>query len=155
MSSISSLNYSVQSMSDQSNNCPTSQKWKFDKVPEIFSKRKPQCQDPGKEDKEDTLLTGSQIEVLSLGLSFSPSNGFDLFTAIKDLNLFARKSILKKLHDKSWKYPYFTMLEKIQALNVLEDLQKETPISVSSQKMLFLDPRTLHVYQTCWGYWSS
>lgn len=37
----------------------------------------------------DKLLSPSQIEVLSYGLSFSPSSHFDLFTAVKDLHLFA------------------------------------------------------------------
>ncbi|XP_069621235.1 uncharacterized protein [Ranitomeya imitator] len=46
----------------------------------------------------DHVLTVSQIEVLSKGLAFSPTNGFNYFTALKDLHLFSRKLVLKKLH---------------------------------------------------------
>ncbi|KAM4042686.1 uncharacterized protein ACNLHF_013256 [Anomaloglossus baeobatrachus] len=46
------------------------------------------------------VLSETQVEVLSLGLSFSPTNSFHYFTALKDLYLFSRKLVLKKLHNK-------------------------------------------------------
>lgn len=38
-------------------------------------------------------LTTEETEVLSLGLTFSPTSFFDCFTAVSDLNLFSRKVI--------------------------------------------------------------
>ncbi|XP_069611822.1 uncharacterized protein [Ranitomeya imitator] len=45
-------------------------------------------------------LTDAQERVLQKGLNFSPSSTLDTFTTIKDLHLFSRKLILKKLHHK-------------------------------------------------------
>ncbi|XP_069618466.1 uncharacterized protein [Ranitomeya imitator] len=46
------------------------------------------------------ILTSAQERVLQRGLNFSPSSTLDTFTTVKDLHLFARKLILKKLHHK-------------------------------------------------------
>ncbi|XP_069590016.1 uncharacterized protein [Ranitomeya imitator] len=65
-------------------------------------------------------LTQAQLEVLSKGLTFSPTNNFDFFTAIKDLFLFARKLILKKLHSKGNGGP--EVQAEMEALKALEEL---------------------------------
>ncbi|CAJ0921398.1 unnamed protein product [Ranitomeya imitator] len=44
------------------------------------------------------MLTTAQERVLQKGLNFSPSSHLDSFITIKDLHLFARKLVLKKLH---------------------------------------------------------
>lgn len=43
----------------------------------------------------------AQTEVLALGLGYCPDHNHDLFTTIKDINLFIRKLTLKALHHKS------------------------------------------------------
>ncbi|XP_075690371.1 uncharacterized protein LOC142658662 isoform X2 [Rhinoderma darwinii] len=45
-------------------------------------------------------LSDTQCDILNKGLTFSPSNSFDYFTALKDLHLFSRKLILRKLHSR-------------------------------------------------------
>ncbi|XP_077137152.1 uncharacterized protein LOC143796543 [Ranitomeya variabilis] len=72
----------------------------------------------------DIELTRTQIEVLSLGLSFSPTASFDLFSVMKDLNLFARKLVLKKLHEKSNSGEDWTEQE-LESIAILEDLSNE------------------------------
>ncbi|XP_073508111.1 uncharacterized protein [Phyllobates terribilis] len=46
------------------------------------------------------VLSPAQIQVLEKGLTFSPTNTFDLFSVVKDLNLFARKLVLHKVHNR-------------------------------------------------------
>lgn len=46
-------------------------------------------------------MTQAQIEVLALGLGFCPDQDHNLFTTIKDVNLFVRKLTLKTLHHKN------------------------------------------------------
>lgn len=46
-------------------------------------------------------LSLDQTEVLALGLGFCPERNHDLFTTIKDVNLFIRKLTLKALHHKN------------------------------------------------------
>ncbi|XP_069611596.1 uncharacterized protein [Ranitomeya imitator] len=69
-------------------------------------------------------LTDVQLQLLSKGLSFSPTNSFHYFTAIKDLHLFSRKLLLKKLHQKKNFCEPMTEIER-EALQNLEDLLDE------------------------------
>ncbi|KAM4043688.1 uncharacterized protein ACNLHF_013939 [Anomaloglossus baeobatrachus] len=70
-------------------------------------------------------LTQYQLEVLSRGLNFVPTNCFNLFTAVKDLHLFARKLILKKLHHRSHGGDGLDSTLEREALQVLNDLLEE------------------------------
>ncbi|CAJ0944873.1 unnamed protein product [Ranitomeya imitator] len=100
----------------------------------------------------DVVLTEPQIEVLSLGLSFSPTASFDLFSVMKDLNLFARKLVLKKLHEKSNFGEEWTEQE-LETINILEDLSNEQDTSGTEQDLLaFLDilnDNEINVRLTC------
>ncbi|XP_073429947.1 uncharacterized protein [Dendrobates tinctorius] len=92
---------------------------------------------PNKQDKRDRknnlevinlskhVLTIAQLEVLSKGLTFSPTNLYDSFTAIKDLYLFSRKLVLKKLHTKGNIDQKQLMDVEQEALQALEELLKE------------------------------
>ncbi|CAJ0918423.1 unnamed protein product [Ranitomeya imitator] len=71
-------------------------------------------------------LSTDQIEVLSMGLTFSPVASFDYFTALKDLHLFARKLVLKKLHDKPSTASEWSTQEQ-ETIAILEELSNETP----------------------------
>ncbi|KAM4043956.1 uncharacterized protein ACNLHF_014260 isoform 1-T2 [Anomaloglossus baeobatrachus] len=71
----------------------------------------------------ERTLSGAQIEVLSRGLTFAPSNSFHLVTALKDVNLFARKLILKKLFHK--KDSVTDSQAEREAINNLEELLQE------------------------------
>lgn len=46
-------------------------------------------------------LTDVEIHLLSHGLTFGPEASFDLFEAITDVQLFARKTLLKSFHAKN------------------------------------------------------
>ncbi|CAJ0951090.1 unnamed protein product [Ranitomeya imitator] len=70
-------------------------------------------------------FTEAQIEVLGRGLNFSPTNPFDFVTAMKDLHLFSRKLILKKLHSKNYFSHESVTGTEIKALQALEDLLEE------------------------------
>ncbi|KAM4045380.1 uncharacterized protein ACNLHF_009208 [Anomaloglossus baeobatrachus] len=70
------------------------------------------------------VLSNDQLEVLSRGLTFSPVNNFDFFTALKDTHLFARKLILKKFHHRRDNTGLDSPAER-EALQVLEDLLEE------------------------------
>ncbi|XP_069596109.1 uncharacterized protein [Ranitomeya imitator] len=72
----------------------------------------------------DHKLTEAQVEVLSLGLNFSPTASFDFFSALKDLNLFARKLVLKKLHEKQNLGEVWSERE-LEAIATLEELSNE------------------------------
>ncbi|XP_069588361.1 uncharacterized protein [Ranitomeya imitator] len=72
----------------------------------------------------DTPLSETQVDVLSLGLTFSPVSPFDSFLAVKDLHLFARKLVLKKLHDKSDRSEEWSN-EELETLAALEELLEE------------------------------
>lgn len=84
-------------------------------------------------------LTPDQISVLELGLFFCPTQKVDQFKLIKDLNLFARKLLLRILFDKSKSStnlqsipapPSQTMsLKDIRALEDLMELWDEGHIS--------------------------
>ncbi|XP_077148359.1 uncharacterized protein LOC143809084 [Ranitomeya variabilis] len=69
-------------------------------------------------------LSEAQVDVLSLGLTFSPTSPFDSFIAIKDLHLFARKLVLKKLHDKSERGEEWSA-EELDTIKILEELSGE------------------------------
>ncbi|CAJ0955519.1 unnamed protein product [Ranitomeya imitator] len=72
-------------------------------------------------------LTKAQIDLLEKGLTFSPSTPLDPFIAIKDLNLFARKIILKKLHFKpaGCDPTTSTTMEDREVVEILESLETE------------------------------
>ncbi|XP_077137950.1 uncharacterized protein LOC143804098 [Ranitomeya variabilis] len=73
-------------------------------------------------------LTVPQLEVLDLGLNFSPTAKFDPFVAIKDLHLFARKILLIKFHHKNTinsNDMTLDMEEEMEALDALNALLLE------------------------------
>lgn len=70
-------------------------------------------------------LTKHEVEVLRRGLSFCPDEGIDVFDIVKDVNLFARKLILKVLLDKSSSKPNYLELFKgytVADFRALKDL---------------------------------
>ncbi|XP_077135735.1 uncharacterized protein LOC143793041 [Ranitomeya variabilis] len=69
-------------------------------------------------------LTDFQLKLLSKGFSFSPTNSFHFFTAVKDLHLFSRKLLLKKLHHKRNSCEPMSETER-ETLQNLEDLLDE------------------------------
>ncbi|XP_069588840.1 uncharacterized protein [Ranitomeya imitator] len=71
------------------------------------------------------VLSESQLNVLSRGLSFSPTNGFNFFTALKDLHLFSRKLILKKLHSGGGNGSDILGCTEEDTLRILEELLDE------------------------------
>ncbi|KAM4035374.1 uncharacterized protein ACNLHF_014494 isoform 2-T2 [Anomaloglossus baeobatrachus] len=84
------------------------------------------------------LLSTSQIDVLSRGLSFSPSNAFHCFTAVKDLYIFARKVILTKLHNRRTQHFSGPLdLREQQAIQDLEELLDEAAPSTLDPLIFF------------------
>lgn len=79
----------------------------------------------------DHVLTETQKEVLSLGLNFSPTADYDLFTAVKDLHLFARKLVLKKLHNKLRQDDVGWTPEELRVIDILEGLESESTPSAT------------------------
>ncbi|XP_073417787.1 uncharacterized protein [Dendrobates tinctorius] len=76
----------------------------------------------------DHLLTTDQQ--LERGLSFSPSNRLDPFESVKDVHLFSRKLILKRLHaNKSNQESGYTEAEK-EAIETLVSLQEENTAAI-------------------------
>ncbi|XP_069601861.1 uncharacterized protein [Ranitomeya imitator] len=73
----------------------------------------------------DHVLSESQLRVLEKGLSFAPTNGFNFFTALKDLHLFSRKLILKKLHSRGGHGSEGLDCTEGEALRILEELLEE------------------------------
>ncbi|XP_069601391.1 uncharacterized protein [Ranitomeya imitator] len=73
----------------------------------------------------DHVLTNCQLRVLGRGLSFSPTNGFNFFTALKDLHLFSRKLVLKKLHFGRGHGSDPLGCTEEEALRILEELLEE------------------------------
>ncbi|KAM4040910.1 uncharacterized protein ACNLHF_012155 [Anomaloglossus baeobatrachus] len=84
------------------------------------------------------LLSTSQIDVLSRGLSVSPSNAFHCFTAVKDLYIFARKVILTKLHNRRTQHFSGPLdLREQQAIQDLEELLDEAAPSTLDPLIFF------------------
>ncbi|CAJ0968672.1 unnamed protein product [Ranitomeya imitator] len=85
-------------------------------------------------------LTNAQQEVLSLGLSFSPTSSFNSFLAINDLQLFACKLVLKKLHDRPTGEDW--MDADLQTIAILEELEGEqqTDHGVDAGNLKFYPP---------------
>ncbi|XP_073409854.1 uncharacterized protein [Dendrobates tinctorius] len=71
------------------------------------------------------VLSDLHKSVLQLGLSFSPVNNFDYFTAVKDLHLFSRKIILRKLHSRPLSDQSLSVSEA-EAIHTLEELESES-----------------------------
>ncbi|XP_056427508.1 uncharacterized protein LOC130368175 [Hyla sarda] len=69
------------------------------------------------------ILSEEQQYILSKGLNFSPTNSFDYFTALKDLNLFSRKLLLRRLHAK--RDQLLSTPEEREAIQILEELLAE------------------------------
>ncbi|XP_069616233.1 uncharacterized protein [Ranitomeya imitator] len=70
-------------------------------------------------------LTDVQHQVLAKGLTFSPSKHLDPFVAVKDLHLFSRRIILKRMHYKSELDDMFPSTQEKEALANLEALAEE------------------------------
>lgn len=73
----------------------------------------------------DKVLTRPQLEVLGKGLTFSPSANFYFFLAVKDLHLFARKLIFKKLYHTRQHENLFPTEDEQETLRILESLLQE------------------------------
>ncbi|XP_073404120.1 uncharacterized protein [Dendrobates tinctorius] len=76
-------------------------------------------------------LTKNQLEVLSLGLNFVPTNDFNFFSAMKDIQLFLRKVLLRKLHTKSVDSTTLCSSAEQEALGILEELEQEGSLNPS------------------------
>ncbi|KAM4034779.1 uncharacterized protein ACNLHF_021470 [Anomaloglossus baeobatrachus] len=74
-------------------------------------------------------LTRTQLDVLERGLTFSPSQPLDKFVAVKDVHLFSRKLILRRLHSKSSGGETFNTEAEREALEALESLASESEVS--------------------------
>ncbi|XP_073432152.1 uncharacterized protein [Dendrobates tinctorius] len=70
-------------------------------------------------------LTPAHLDVLGRGLTFSLTNAFDYFTALKDLHLFSWKLVLKKLHYKRNTSGVLLTETEEEALRTLEQLLDE------------------------------
>ncbi|CAJ0929127.1 unnamed protein product [Ranitomeya imitator] len=79
-------------------------------------------------------LTDIQLQVLAKGLTFSPSKNLDPFVAVKDLHLFSRKIVLKRIHYKSEIDDMFPSTQEKEALADLEALAEENSTTSVSNK---------------------
>ncbi|XP_071999215.1 uncharacterized protein [Engystomops pustulosus] len=82
----------------------------------------------------DVDLTSAQLEVLSLGMSFSPVSPFDCFLAVKDLHLFARKLVFKKHFHQNTDLELFPSSHEQEALRSLEELLEEQQDNSANSK---------------------
>lgn len=76
----------------------------------------------------DHILTDVDVSLLQKGLTFSPSDHFNTFSAVKDLHIFARSLIFKKWHHKKDSDEYDTIFEtesERNAVRILEELAAE------------------------------
>ncbi|XP_056391002.1 uncharacterized protein LOC130284574 [Hyla sarda] len=94
----------------------------------------------------DITLTNTQCEVLSLGLSFSPSCSINTFDTIKDLHLFARKLIFKKMFHPQSSSAVCSTREDLHTLQMLEELAAES--NISNDKKWFPSTLTPRSYTT-------
>lgn len=79
-------------------------------------------------------LSVSEMTLLKKGLSFTPIPKFNVFNWVKDVNLFARKLALKKLH-MSLNTDTRSLIQREQeAINTLEQLQMESEQGVTYLK---------------------
>lgn len=89
-------------------------------------------------------LTNTKTEILSLGLTFSPASTFDCFTAVKDLDLFARKFVLKKIfYNRGTDLALSTREDRI-AVETLTNRQLK--IKVNYRSRLFYPPPNFPLY---------
>ncbi|XP_077113920.1 uncharacterized protein LOC143769306 [Ranitomeya variabilis] len=66
-----------------------------------------------------------ELQLLSKGLTFSPTSRFDPFTAVKDLHIFSRSLIFKKwFHNEDTKR-MFPFPDEQEAPQILEELSRE------------------------------
>ncbi|XP_069591429.1 uncharacterized protein [Ranitomeya imitator] len=78
------------------------------------------------------ILTIAQEKVLQKGLNFSPSSHLDSFITIKDLHLFARKLVLKKLHHRDTLGENLEEDGEREALDALMALLEENSAGITS-----------------------
>ncbi|XP_069610626.1 uncharacterized protein [Ranitomeya imitator] len=129
--SVSSVSSSGE-FSDSSTNMMSTrfgkQKRKWDRKTS-FNKRKATADDSMNTPKVINLssepLSETETSLLTKGLSFSPASRYDHFTAIKDLNIFARSLIFKKWFHNKEKQQRLPILEEEEVLEILEQLQEE------------------------------
>ncbi|KAM4043753.1 uncharacterized protein ACNLHF_014024 [Anomaloglossus baeobatrachus] len=89
------------------------------------------------------VLSEAQKQVLQLGLTFVPSKSFDYFTAVKDLFLFSRKLILRKLHCRREEPGVCLTEEEQEAIHTLEELLSEQTTDPVPRFPMTLLPRSL------------
>ncbi|XP_069604306.1 uncharacterized protein [Ranitomeya imitator] len=73
----------------------------------------------------DHVFSNEEIEVLSKGLTFSPSTRCDKFTVIKDLHVFGRSLLFKKWYHSEEIQKLFPLPSEQAALRTLEELAVE------------------------------
>ncbi|XP_069620483.1 uncharacterized protein [Ranitomeya imitator] len=71
------------------------------------------------------VLTDIEIDILQKGLMFCPAAQFNKFTAVKDLHLFARKLMFKKLFHNEGTLQLFPTEAEQEALTILDELARE------------------------------
>ncbi|CAJ0952186.1 unnamed protein product [Ranitomeya imitator] len=71
------------------------------------------------------VLSEVDVAVLGRGLSFSPTPGFDTFTAVKDLHIFARSLLFKRHFFNEEFHRLFPTEEEQEAVRILEELALE------------------------------
>ncbi|XP_075707672.1 uncharacterized protein LOC142742112 isoform X2 [Rhinoderma darwinii] len=96
---------------------------------QVANRKRPDVRDQSSRLKVINLSThtfsNTDLELIAKGLTFSPSTGFDMFSAVKDLHIFGRSLIFKKWFDKPVDSEFFPTAEEQQALKALEDLLDE------------------------------
>ncbi|XP_073521193.1 uncharacterized protein [Phyllobates terribilis] len=88
------------------------------------------------------LLSAEDLSLLSRGLSFSPSAGFDEFTAVKDLHMFARSLLFKRHFHNDNTCKLFPSEKEQMALKALEELAVDHNTSESGKIPPSIRPRS-------------
>ncbi|XP_069620551.1 uncharacterized protein [Ranitomeya imitator] len=70
-------------------------------------------------------LSATDLSLLGRGLSFAPTSGFNLFSTIKDLHIFARSLLFKRYFNTNRLHSLFPTEEEQEALRILEELASE------------------------------
>ncbi|KAM4012040.1 uncharacterized protein ACNLHF_005390 isoform 1-T3 [Anomaloglossus baeobatrachus] len=78
-------------------------------------------------------LSTTDLRLLERGLSFSPASGFDLFSTIKDLHIFARSVLFKKYFFDDALHTLFPTEEEQDALRVLHELSIEHNLPIGGK----------------------
>lgn len=89
-------------------------------------------------------LSVNEIMVLKKGLSYCPDQSLDVFSCVKEVNLFSRKLLLKTLLDKKQKYkPNYAELFKgytVAVFRALKDL-----ILLMQENQEFEQPQSFNI----------